>query len=88
MIAISDKVIQTAVILMTIFTMEETAIFQLELSENIDVMLSIQIYQLPKFVNTGLKTTIINGRMLSFKVLDFSSLYIYIYIYIKCFLKK
>ena len=74
MIAISDKVIQTAVILMTIFTMEETAIFQLELSENIDVMLSIQIYQLPKFVNTRLKTTIINGRMLSFKVLDLSSL--------------
>ena len=60
--------------------MEETAIFQLELSENIDVMLSIQIYQLPKFVNTGLKITIINGRMLSFKVLDFSSFYIHIYI--------
>lgn len=54
--------------------MEETAIFQLELSENIDIMLSIQIYQLPKFVNTRLKITMINGRMLSFKVLDLSSL--------------
>lgn len=54
--------------------MEETAIFQLELSENIDIMLFIQIYQLPKFVNTRLKISMINGRMLSFKVLDLSSL--------------
>lgn len=80
MIVISDKVTQT-----TVVEIEETAIFQLELSENIDVMLSIQIHQLPKFVNTRLKITIINGGMLSFKVLDLSSLYIYIYIYGRTF---
>lgn len=66
--------------------MDETAIFQLGLSENIDVMLSIQIHQLPKFVNTRLKITVINGGMLSFKVLRFKFIInIYIYIYGRTF---
>ena len=66
--------------MVTVFIMDKTAIFQLELSENIDVMLSMQIHQLPKFVNTRLKITIINGGMLSFKVLRFkfiTNIYIY-----------
>lgn len=60
---------------MTIFIMEGNVIFQLELSENVDVMFSNQIYQLPElFVDTSFKITAINDGMYTCKESDLSLL--------------